>query len=187
MNSGINPYPMRSSGITWSIMSDGLPSAFELTSAESMPFPDASFDRVTSRQSAHHYASVPAALREVGRVLKPDGLFVLIDTFAPEDEELDSFLNAIELLRDSSHIRDYRVSEWAEMFAEVGFVLTDTEAWDIPLEFDDWVTRSRTPDEDVAALRSRFAKASDQVRARFHVDDDCNWSVPIGLVVGRRA
>lgn len=158
--------------------------SFERTTAEKMPFPDDSFDRVTSRQSAHHYADVRAALREVARVLSPNGRFVLIDTFSPEDDEFDGFLNQIELLRDSSHIRDYRVSEWREMFEEVGFDLEDVEAWDIPLEFEDWVTRSRTPDEEVTELRSCLSSASAGVRKRFSVDDDGNWSVPIGLVVG---
>jgi SAM-dependent methyltransferase len=158
--------------------------SFERTTAEVMPFPDDSFDRVTSRQSAHHYADVRAALREVARVLSRNGRFVLIDTFSPEDDEFDGFLNQIELIRDSSHIRDYRVSEWREMFEEVGFDLVDVAAWDIPLEFEDWVTRSRTPGEDVAELRSCLGSASARVRKRFSVDDKGNWSVPIGLVVG---
>jgi SAM-dependent methyltransferase len=160
--------------------------SFELTSAEKMPFADAAFDRVTSRQSAHHYADVPAALREVARVLSPTGRFVLIDTFSPEDDEFDGFLNQIELLRDSSHVRDYRVSNWSEMFADVGFELTDLEAWDIPLDFDEWVSRSRTPETEVAALRSCFAGASERVRERFAIDEQGNWSVPVGLVVGTR-
>jgi SAM-dependent methyltransferase len=157
---------------------------FERTTAENLPFADDSFDRVTSRQSAHHYADVPAALREVARVLSPSGLFVLIDTFSPEDDEFDTFLNRIELLRDSSHVRDYRVSDWRDMFETVGFELEDLASWNIPLEFDDWITRSRTPDDDVAALRSCFETASERVRARFAVDDRGNWSVPVGLVVG---
>ena len=144
---------------------------FECTSAEKMPFADAAFDRVTSRQSAHHYADVPAALREVARVLAPTGRFVLIDTFSPEDDEL---------------VRDYRVSDWRDMFAEVNFELTDIAAWDIPLDFEDWVTRSRTPEEEVAMLRASFASASSRVRERFAVDDKGNWSVPVGLVVGTR-
>jgi len=160
--------------------------SFECTSAEKMPFADGAFDRVTSRQSAHHYADVPAALREVARVLAPDGKFVLIDTFSPEDDEFDGFLNRIELLRDSSHVRDYRVSDWREMFAEVDFELIDVAAWDIPLDFEDWVTRSRTPDEEVTALRQSFRTASSRVRERFSVDEHGNWSVPIGLVVGAR-
>lgn len=161
--------------------------SFELTSAEKLPFPDGSFDRVTSRQSAHHYADVRAALREVARVLTPTGRFVLIDTFSPEDAEFDAFLNRIELLRDPSHVRDYRVSEWCEMFSEVGFRLADLEAWDIPLDFEDWVRRSRTPDAEVAVLRSCFTQASERVRERFAVHGQGDWSVPIGLVVGTRA
>jgi SAM-dependent methyltransferase len=159
---------------------------FEQTRAEVMPFPDASFDRVTSRQSAHHYGDVCAALGEVARVLKPEGRFLLIDTFSPEDDEQDSFLNRIELLRDSSHVRDYRVSEWRAMFKEVGFELDDLEAWDIPLDFKDWVERSRTPEAEVESLRQTFTAASPRVLERFGVHGDCNWSVPIGLVVGRR-
>jgi ubiquinone/menaquinone biosynthesis C-methylase UbiE len=157
---------------------------FERTTAEKMPFPNDSFDRVTSRQSAHHYADVRAALGEVSRVLSASGRFVLIDTFSPEDDEFDTFLNRIELLRDSSHVRDYRVSEWREMFEAVGFELEDLASWNIPLEFEDWITRSRTPDDEVSALRSCFETASARVRKRFGVDDRGNWCVPVGLVVG---
>ncbi len=159
---------------------------FECASAEAIPFPDDSFDRVTSRQSAHHYPDVRAALREVARVLRPDGRFVLIDTFSPEEPGFDEFLNRIELLRDPSHVRDYRVSEWREMFAEVGFSLRELQHWDIPLEFENWVQRSRTPKAEVAELRRCFDDATPEQRARFHVKG-CDWSVPIGLVVGEPA
>jgi len=157
---------------------------FQQAGAENLPFPDDAFDRVTSRQSAHHYADVRAALREVARVLVPGGRFVLIDTISPEDDEFDAFLNRIELLRDSSHVRAYRVSDWREMFDEVGFELTNLDAWEIPLEFGAWVARSRTPEAEVAALRDCFAEASPRVRKRFSSDDAGNWLVPVGLVVG---
>jgi ubiquinone/menaquinone biosynthesis C-methylase UbiE len=44
-----------------------------LGDAESLPFPDASFDRVTSNGVLHHTPDIQAALREIHRVLRPGG------------------------------------------------------------------------------------------------------------------
>jgi ubiquinone/menaquinone biosynthesis C-methylase UbiE len=50
--------------------------------AEELPFPDASFDLVTSTVSFHHWADQRRGLREVRRVLTPGGLFILTDALA---------------------------------------------------------------------------------------------------------
>jgi ubiquinone/menaquinone biosynthesis C-methylase UbiE len=50
--------------------------------AEELPFPDASFDLVTSTVSFHHWADQRRGLREVRRVLNPGGLFILTDALA---------------------------------------------------------------------------------------------------------
>ena len=41
--------------------------------AEVLPFAEATFDRVTSNGVLHHTPDMPAALREIHRVLKPQG------------------------------------------------------------------------------------------------------------------
>ena len=48
--------------------------------ADSLPFPDASFDIVTCSQSFHHYPYPEKAMQEAFRVLKKGGLYILSDT-----------------------------------------------------------------------------------------------------------
>jgi SAM-dependent methyltransferase len=160
--------------------------SFTLSGAEDIPFPARSFQRVTSRQSAHHYRDVRAVLKEVTRVLDDDGVFVLIDTVSPEDDEFDEFLNRIELLRDPTHVRDYRVSEWREMFGEVGLELDALQHWGIPLEFESWVSRSRTPAQEVAELRRCLDGGEERVARYFEVQESCDWVIPVALMLGRR-
>lgn len=138
--------------------------------ATELPFPDASFDVVTSRFSAHHYARPKQAVREVARVLRHGGRFVLADTVAPEDHALDTFINAVELLRDRSHVRDHRLSEWQSWFAEVGLTAEVVFRWDVDLEFADWVSRMRTPPVAVTMLQALFAEAPDAARATFAIE-----------------
>lgn len=48
--------------------------------ADRLPYADNSFDVVTCIQSFHHYPDPDRAMREVLRVLKPGGLYLLSDT-----------------------------------------------------------------------------------------------------------
>jgi ubiquinone/menaquinone biosynthesis C-methylase UbiE len=60
--------------------------------SEALPLAADHLDWVVSRFSAHHWSQLPQALLEIHRVLRPGGLFVLIDTTAPEDPRQDTFL-----------------------------------------------------------------------------------------------
>jgi len=57
----------------------GAPVSFVLGSAESIPFKAASFDRVVSLMSFHHFPRADDALREAARVLSPGGRLVVFD------------------------------------------------------------------------------------------------------------
>lgn len=56
---------------------DGL--SFEVGNAESLPFPEGSFDLVVNVESSHCYANVGAFFKEVYRVLRAGGYFLLTD------------------------------------------------------------------------------------------------------------
>ncbi len=132
-------------------------------SAEALPFEACTFDLVVSRYSAHHWADVPAALAECARVMAPGGRLIVIDVIAPEVPLLDTALQVIEFLRDASHVRDYRVSEWAAMQQDAGFADPVVTAWKLPLEFQSWISRIATPPARVAALRTVLAEFPSEV------------------------
>jgi ubiquinone/menaquinone biosynthesis C-methylase UbiE len=50
---------------------------------ESIPLPDASVDLAFSTTSFHHWHNQAAGVREVARVLRPGGHFILVDFAAP--------------------------------------------------------------------------------------------------------
>ncbi len=92
------------------------------------PSPTRAFDAVLCRFTAHHWADVEAGLREARRVLRPGGLAVFMDAVAPPDRAADTHLQAVELLRDASHVRDYSVAEWLAMLGRAGFAVETVDA-----------------------------------------------------------
>jgi ubiquinone/menaquinone biosynthesis C-methylase UbiE len=133
--------------------------------AEKLPFPDSAFDIVTVRLASHHFADNAAAVREMARVAQPGGRVVVVDNYSSEDESLDAQLHNIEKLRDSSHVRAYRLSDWRKFLDDAGLTIqreiTDTYS-ESPrgMDFDDWVRRSKTPPDRVVELRRLFTMAS---------------------------
>jgi SAM-dependent methyltransferase len=153
--------------------------------AEAMPFPDAAFDAVLTRYSAHHWRDVPAALAEARRVLKPAGLLVVCDIVAPEEPLLDTHLQAVELLRDPSHVRDYRVSEWRAMLTAAGFAPGEATAYRPRMEFSSWIARMRTPEVYVAAIRALQTTAPVEVTEHFSIEADGSFLLDSVLIEAR--
>lgn len=89
--------------------------------AEKLPFSDETFDFVTCRIAPHHFPNTEKFIREVYRVLKDGGQFLLDDNVAPENDEFDQFYNNIEKMRDYRHYRAWKKTEWLQMLELNGF------------------------------------------------------------------
>lgn len=152
---------------------------------EALPYPDASFDRVTCRLCAHHFPRPARAMAEIARVLRPGGAFLLVDIVSPEDPAQDSFLNAIELLRDPSHVRDLRLSEWLPLLGAAGLSPELLATWPMRLDFESWVHRIGATAEATAGLRVLFDNASESVRSAFAIDGERGFTITNALVRGR--
>ncbi len=142
-----------------------------------LPFADAGFDAVLSRFSAHHWSDVEAGLREAARVLRPSGAFVLVDTASPGPALLDTHLQAVEVLRDPSHVRNRWAAEWLAMLSRAGLGLIESRGARLRLDFASWTARMATPPELQAAIRHLQERLPDPARRHFAIEADGSFTL----------
>ncbi len=145
---------------------------FLVGDAESIPFPAATFDYVTCRYCVHHLPQPEVVLREIARVLRPRGQFLFVDHYAPEHDELDDFINLLDRIRDPSHARENRLSEYKTWFLQSGLSYEEVKKWDLELDFENWVARSRTSEANRERLLDLLRHASPICKETFHIMHD---------------
>ncbi|MRS91067.1 methyltransferase domain-containing protein [Enterobacteriaceae bacterium RIT714] len=155
--------------------------------AESLPFADEYFDIVISRYSAHHWHDVGQALREVKRVLKPGGIFIIMDIMSPGNPVRDIWLQTVEALRDTSHVRNYSSGEWFSLITEAGLISRSLVTDRLSLEFTSWIARMRTPDALAQAIRLYQESASAEVKAYFELQEDGSFTSDTILAEAQKA
>ncbi|SFE02434.1 Methyltransferase domain-containing protein [Phytobacter palmae] len=144
--------------------------------AEILPFDDSSFDVVISRYSAHHWHDVGQALREVKRVLKPGGRVIIMDVMSPGHPVRDIWLQTVEALRDTSHVRNYSSGEWLSLLNDAGLTTCNLITDRLPLEYGSWIARMRTPLALSEAIRLYQQSASQEVKRYFELTEDGSFT-----------
>jgi len=148
-----------------------------VASVEKTPFDDASFDMLGSRFSAHHWLDFDAGLREARRILKPGATAVFIDVVSPGYAVFDTHLQAMELLRDPSHVRDYTEAEWTSSLTRAGFRLKSTHMRRLRINYASWVERMKTPQAHQTAIRSLQQQASSETIKYFEIEPDGSFTL----------
>ncbi len=157
-----------------------------LGDAAELPFGDAAFDLVSCRVCAHHFGRARRAVAEMARVLRPGGQLLVVDSVSPEDPAQDTFLNAVELLRDPSHVRNYRISEWLGWLREEGLDAEHVRTFPTFLDFEDWTARMNTPAHEKEQLRRVMDGAPRAVREAFSIEANHDWRIPLALLRGAK-
>jgi SAM-dependent methyltransferase len=138
--------------------------------ATGLPIASRSADVVTSRLAAHHFADAAGAFREIARILRPGGLLVFVDNYAPDDPELGRFINEVETLRDPSHVRNHTVAGWRDLLEAAGLRTTvDSDTAVTKLTTENWLERSQTPPDRAEEVRRRLRTASPAAVAAFQI------------------
>ena len=150
--------------------------------AERLPFEDGMFDLVASRYSAHHWRDFDAGLREARRALKRGGSAAFVDACSPGPALLDTHLQAIELLRDHSHVRNYTCAQWLDALARSGFALEACRTWRLRMDFPVWTARMRTPEENVRAIRALQGVASAETKTHFAIEPDGSFLLDVLMI-----
>ncbi len=150
--------------------------------AEHLPFEDETFDLAASRFSTHHWQDFDAGLREARRTLKRGGRAAFVDVYAPRPALFDTHLQAIELLRDHSHVRDYTSAQWLDTLGRSGFAVDVCRTWRLRMDFPVWIARMQTPDVNVKAIRALQIAASTETKAHFAIEPDGSFSLDMLMV-----
>lgn len=113
---------------------------FQLAPAEQLPFPDAHFNAIVTRLSFHHFVDLPLVLKELRRTLTPHGRLVVADLISSADPAEAKLHNALEILRDPTHIRMFPHAELLIHLKNAGFTLLTESAWQQPRNFTEWAS-----------------------------------------------
>ena len=109
------------------------------------------------------------ALREIARVLRGGGVFIVEDSIVPGDPGLDRFMNELETVRDATHVRSLTLAEWQHKVAAAGMVAEQTAICRKTHDVADWIARAGLDDAGAERVQAAFGRASDAAIACFDI------------------
>ena len=148
----------------------------EIASADRVPLPDSSVDRVLTRNVLHHVACADAAFAETSRVLRTDGRVVLETPCNLGDEQLGGLISDIHMLMDDSHRRTYHHPDAIVCgLSSHGIVAESVTTWPYAPGMSV---------EQVALVRQHAAESV----LSLHESDDDRWRIKLNIVrvIGRK-
>src|SRR5688572_12527410 len=122
---------------------------FRVASAEALPFADGEFTHAFSMESLYYYADMSTALKEIGRVLGPGGMFVTVVDLYQENEPSHQWVEDLKVPVQLLSISDYR-----SLFEDAGFAnVEDRRLYDPTPVPDDYTSGSFKSREELVKYR----------------------------------
>jgi ubiquinone/menaquinone biosynthesis C-methylase UbiE len=160
-----------------------------------LPYPDAHFSIVSSRFVFHHLEDPLIVLKEMKRVCKPGGRVVVADMAPPPAKA--AALNAMERLRDPSHVRALTEAELISLFSAAGLgsssaaglVRPRVEHYRMEDDLENLLSRSFPKEGDADRIRQLFAGsiATDALGlATRRENGKIFYSFPLAVLVGEK-
>ncbi|WP_255558837.1 class I SAM-dependent methyltransferase [Horticoccus luteus] len=147
--------------------------------AEAMPFGEGEFDLVTCRVAPHHFSDARGFVREVARVLKRGGSFLLIDGSIEDGKpEAEAWLHNVEKWRDPSHHRLWSQRTWETWCAESGLAVKSSELQPMLQPDLEWYFETAaTSPENRAKVLEAVRTAPEEARALLRISEAADGKI----------
>jgi len=145
---------------------------FELGSAEQLPFKNESFDCVVTRLTIHHFPNPRRVMEEVVRVTRRKGKVVVADIVSSENEGEAALHNALETLRDPTHVQMLSASRLLELLKASGFRITTKVTWEMKRDYDEWIRITNAPERVKPLYTVMVALATRGIQAGINLHFD---------------
>ena len=134
-----------------------------------LPLETDKYDIVTARMALRHFSNGAQCIKEVHRVIKPTGRFLIADSLAPPHADLEDFLTNLMQHRDRSHVKSYTLAELESLLERENFDIDLIEIYPKEHNFESWVKKTVSDDDTIRMIAQLFLGASDRVKRHFRV------------------
>ncbi len=118
--------------------------------AEKLPFADNSFDCIVNRLAIHHFFDPDKVLKEMKRVLKPNGKIIIADIHSSSNIADAELHNALEILRNPSHTKMLSLKEFEDLFADNNLKIMKHKLLKMQCELDKWLSVAESTEQSHA-------------------------------------
>lgn len=90
------------------------------------PFEESCMDMIITRYALHHFPDIKYSLREMFRILKPNGRLIISDP-TPNSNDHSRFIDRFMQMKPDGHIKFYHLDEYKDMLKHIGFHFVSNE------------------------------------------------------------
>jgi ubiquinone/menaquinone biosynthesis C-methylase UbiE len=129
--------------------------------AEYLPFKEAAFNAVVTRLTLHHFTDPGVVCSDMARITRSKGRLIVADIVSSENADESELHNALEKLRDPSHVSMISSIALEALVETTGLKIIQEDRWTMRREFGEWmqIVNSRSRAETLFIVMSNLAKA----------------------------
>ena len=144
------------------LLSDADNVEFILSDGQATGLKDEHFDHIVCRNALHHFTDPVNGLKEINRMLKPDGVFTLIEP-VPPNQTAKTLWSALFLVRDKGRYPDfYFTPEELIDFVRSEFEVIATASNQIQIPMSNWLNIDSLSKSDIEQIYEFLQNSTDE-------------------------